>query len=343
MTHASTARRSIRLEDLPPAPPGRVGWPWTEEVVPPARDVQREVSSPRVTVVTPSYNQAEFLEETVRSVLLQGYPGLEYIVVDGGSTDGSVEIIQKYSPWLAYWCSEEDRGQSHAINKGFGRATGEILGWLNSDDLFYPGALHTVAEELSTADIFLGGMVKVRQEGNNLVEVKRSTPFTGRPIHEYRILRNGPRHEFHFYQPSMFWTARLWEQTGELDEGYHYVMDRQWCNRALAQGAVVALTDRPLARFRLHGDSKSVALHERFAAEVIRMHMRFAFRRDFRFFPCLLSTLGPARGLCGRRARREREQGNLASALVYLNAARAIKVFRSLMRGAPQGQSPEES
>jgi len=148
------------MSTLPKPPPGRTGWPWiTEAGWDSASDsVKRDV--PRITVVTPSFNQAEFIEETIRSVLLQGYPNLEYIVIDGGSTDGSVEVIEKYSPWLTYWCSEPDRGQSHAINKGFERATGEILGWINSDDILYSGALQAAAEGLSDADLFLGGMVK---------------------------------------------------------------------------------------------------------------------------------------------------------------------------------------
>ena len=98
---------------------------------------------PRISIVTPSFNQGQFIEETIRSILLQGYPNLEYIIIDGGSTDESVEIIKKYEPWLTYWVSEKDRGQAHAINKGLERCTGEILAYINSDDYYYPGCFCT--------------------------------------------------------------------------------------------------------------------------------------------------------------------------------------------------------
>ena len=118
---------SPTLNDLPPPPPGKVGWPWTEatpSLLAPARD---GASLPRITIVTPSFNQARFIEETIRSVLLQDYPNLEYIITDGGSTDGSVEIIRTYARWLTDWVAEPDHGQSDAINKGFARATGDIV------------------------------------------------------------------------------------------------------------------------------------------------------------------------------------------------------------------------
>ncbi len=318
-------------QGLPPAPPRRSGWPWAG-AEDPAGSLQDGRSWPRITVVTPSYNQAEYLEETIRSVLRQGYPNLEYCIIDGGSTDGSVEIIEKYSPWLSYWCSERDRGQSHAINKGFERATGEIFGWINSDDIFYPGALHSAAEGLRDAELFLGGMVKVRQGGSDYVEVKRSTPFTGQPIHHVRILANGPQHEFHFYQPSLFWRRCLWDKAGPLDERYHYVMDLEWCNRALAEGARVSLTARPLARFLLHEDSKSVAFEERFSAESFRMYLRLSRRPEFSFLLCHIASLRSAQTVLGRRAKKEEERGNCIRAVSYRNSARAVKLLRRILR-----------
>src|SRR4051812_31180515 len=124
------------LAELPPPPPGAAGWPWTEE-----SSGLEEGPWPRVSIVTPSYMQGDFLEETIRSVLLQGYPDLEYFIIDGGSTDRSVEIIRRYEPWLAGWVSEKDAGQPAAVNKGWNRASGDILAYINSDDWYYPGAL----------------------------------------------------------------------------------------------------------------------------------------------------------------------------------------------------------
>ena len=129
-------------DTLPPAPAHCTGWPWTTHTT---ATPATELSWPRISIVTPSYNQGHYLEETIRSVLLQGYPNLEYIVIDGGSQDNSLEIIQKYQPWIAYWHSQPDRGQADALNQGFARATGEICAYLNSDDLFLPNTLFSVA------------------------------------------------------------------------------------------------------------------------------------------------------------------------------------------------------
>jgi glycosyltransferase involved in cell wall biosynthesis len=147
--------RCPTLRELPPPPVGKTGWPWTEETPQLTDAVPKGDAWPRISIVTPSYNQGQFLEETIRSVLLQGYPDLEYIIIDGASTDESVNIIKKYEQWLAYWVSEKDQGQSHAINKGVGRATGEFAAYQNSDDIYRPSAFGTVASHLAdgSADV----------------------------------------------------------------------------------------------------------------------------------------------------------------------------------------------
>src|SRR5262245_4883167 len=161
--------RCPTLFDLPPPPAGKTGWPWTVETPPLPAQRPHDTPWPRISIVTPSYNQCEFIEETLRSVLLQGYPDLEYIVIDGGSTDGAVDIIRKYAPWLTHWVSEPDRGQAHAINKGFDFASGLVLNWLNSDDVFAPEALGHVGELFATewcCDT-LAGFSEIRSEDGN--------------------------------------------------------------------------------------------------------------------------------------------------------------------------------
>ncbi len=133
------------VEDLPKPGNEEKGWPWTRGSGKLPAKMPDESPWPKITVVTPSYNQGQFLEETIRSVLLQGYPDLEYIVIDGGSSDNSVAIIKKYERWLTYWESQPDRGQCHAVNKGWAKAKPGIWAWLNSDDTYFPGTLPKAA------------------------------------------------------------------------------------------------------------------------------------------------------------------------------------------------------
>lgn len=132
---------------FPKPPLEKSGWPWNK--VSPKYQAKNSKGSmwPKISLVTPSYNQGRFIEETIRSVLLQGYPNLEYIIIDGGSTDQSVDIIRRYKPWLCYWVSEKDNGQADAINKGFRYATGELGGWVNSDDYLLPGGLKVIVDK----------------------------------------------------------------------------------------------------------------------------------------------------------------------------------------------------
>ncbi|WP_316759868.1 glycosyltransferase family 2 protein [Pedobacter aquatilis] len=120
----------------------KTGWPWIEETDP--GSYATNITWPKLTIVTPSYNQGNFLEQTIRSVLLQNYPNLEYIIIDGGSTDNTTEILEKYSPWISYWQSEKDSGQGHAINLGFSIASGDYYAWINSDDYYLPNTFYNV-------------------------------------------------------------------------------------------------------------------------------------------------------------------------------------------------------
>ena len=326
-----------RLVDLPDPPPGRTGWPWTEETpaVPP--HTPEGHPWPRITIVTPSFNQGEFLEETLRSVLLQGYSNLEYLVMDGGSTDRSVEILQIYEPWLSGWVSEKDRGQSHAINKGFRRATGDIIAWLNSDDIYFPGALEAVGRLMADGqyDLTLGSMEKVQVDGERRRRIKLSTPYGGDPVHYYPVLKSGERATFTFYQPAMFWTRDLWERVGELDESYHYVMDLQWCHRALAAGARVGTQEMPIARFAIHEESKTNQVSHLFSYEQVRMYREFALRPEFDGFQCFLSGLRQLQLGVGRSSNRFEARGAPLRTFAARNAARGLKAVRAVLPKSP--------
>jgi glycosyltransferase involved in cell wall biosynthesis len=184
---------------------------------------------PKITVVTPSYQQATFLEKALRSVLDQGYPNLEYFVVDGGSTDGSVDIIRRHASSLAWWISEKDRGQSHAINKGFARATGDILCWLNSDDYLAPGALHQVASVLGAAQVpraVVGDCIRVFEDGRQPFRHCGDAATLGDLLEYWQ--------PYPMHQPSIFWTRPVYERVGPVREDLHLIMDFDYWLRIAA-------------------------------------------------------------------------------------------------------------
>lgn len=256
-----------RLHELPPPPPGRTGWPWTTETMPPIAIRPTGRPWPRITITTPNYNGAAFLEETIRSILLQGYPDLEYIVMDAASKDGSVALIRKYARFITHWESEPDRGQSHAINKAFRRATGEIVNWINSDDLLTPGALIEVARRFDTNRAALvGGVCEQFGEG-----------FRTQIVPNRALTREGLiafwRGETIYQQPSLFVPRAAMEERGLPDEALSYVMDLEWYIRLFPRPVVY--TKRVLSKFRVHGDSKTVSQGVKMGAErvaVSRQH-----------------------------------------------------------------------
>lgn len=220
----------------------------------------------KITVVTPSYNQAPFLEETIKSVLDQDYPDLEYIIVDGGSTDGSEEIIRKYAGQLAWWVSEKDRGQTDAINKGFARATGDVLAWLNSDDTYLPGALNAAAKVLSAhpeAGLVYG-------DANYIDEAGRVIGRFPAAQTDYARLRRG---YVHVPQQSAFFRAELWRKVGPLDPSFYFAMDYDLWVR-LAREAPVIYTPKLWANFRLHASAKTISADDRCWPEMLRVHYR---------------------------------------------------------------------
>ena len=224
------------------------------------------MKAPLVSIITPSYNQAPFLDATIRSVLDQDYPNIEYIIIDGGSTDGSLEIIQKYANRLAFWNFEKDRGQTDAINKGFARATGEIMAWINSDDTYEPGAVREAVEAMQAHPEM--GMVY----GDTNFTDDHSIVIGRFPAAQtdYLRLRRG---YVHIPQQAAFFRRDLWLRVGPLDPSFFFAMDYDLWVR-LAKLAPLMYIPRVWANFRLHGDSKTMAANDRCWPEMIRVHKR---------------------------------------------------------------------
>ena len=222
---------------------------------------------PLVSIITPSFNQARYIEATIQSVLGQDYPRIEYIVIDGGSSDGTVDLLKKYEHKLAYWVSEKDKGQTDAINKGFARATGDILAWINSDDTYEPGAIAAAVKYLQEHPE--AGMVYA--DCNFINEDGRVIGRFGSAQTDYRLLRQG---YVHIPQQTMFFRADLWKQVGPLDPSFYFAMDYDLWTRIAARSPIQYLPGQVWANFRLHTSGKTIAADDRCWPEMIRVHYR---------------------------------------------------------------------
>ncbi|MBW7944019.1 glycosyltransferase [Patescibacteria group bacterium] len=230
---------------------------------------------PKISIVTPSYNQGQFLEQTIRSILDQGYPNLEYIIIDGGSTDDSKKIIKKYAPQLKYWVSERDQGQADAINKGFSHATGEIMGWLNSDDILMPGSLHLIAKifgELPQVDWISSTTQTITQHGH--------VHHLGlRPVFFQKLIAAGWYHGLglgFLMQEGTFWRRSLWEKIGAKVNQLHYGMDFELWKRFAEHTAPLAV-HVPLAAFRLNPQRKSKAIQQYYQEIGVQLPLFFTY------------------------------------------------------------------
>ena len=225
-----------------------------------------ESKLPKISIVTPSFNQAEFIEETIQSVLNQGYPNLEYIIIDGGSRDGSVDIIKKYEKYLTYWESKQDRGHAHALNKGFAKATGEVMAWINSDDKYFPWTFATIADIYSQYPdvLWTTGLHANFNRQGVLMAGKSTVRAIYKNIYSY-IFR-----DFHIQQESVFWRRSLWEKTGGyIDENVHLMVDTElWCRFFLH--AELWHIDQVIGGYRTYGLNRShIAIHKQQVAEDI--------------------------------------------------------------------------
>jgi glycosyltransferase involved in cell wall biosynthesis len=254
--------RCPRLNELPPPPEGKTGRSWTEES-PQLPDKMPDGSDwPKISIVTPNYNYGHFIEETIRSVLLQGYPNLEYIVIDGGSTDNSVEIIRKYQQYLTYWVSEPDYGQTDAINKGYQKCTGNIFGWLNADDAYTSSTcLKSVSGFYNQGyQLIVGECLNVDE---NDIPIEMMGFING--------IAYAPQQNFEQYlrfwsfvpfpQPSVFLAKELTDKSFPLDKHLHITMDYQLFLRVLSQNPKSISVEQTWVKFKYHGKNKTMSLH----------------------------------------------------------------------------------
>lgn len=224
-----------------------------------------------VSIITPSYNQAKYLEQTIQSVLSQDYSRIEYIVVDGKSKDGSVDIIKRYADKLAYWISEKDKGQADAINKGFARATGEIIAWLNSDDYYLPGAVSAavkVFEENPEIVLVYGNMLAVDEHGQTFNTLTYNQ-LTLRDLLCFQIIG----------QPAVFMRRSALQKTNGLDATFHFLLDHLLWIQIAKQGKILHV-NQTWAAARYHAEAKNVSKAAEFGREAFRILETIAQDKD---------------------------------------------------------------
>jgi glycosyltransferase involved in cell wall biosynthesis len=227
---------------------------------------KKQNDQPLVSIITPSYNQAQFLESTIRSVLEQDYPNFEYLIADGGSTDGSLDIIKKYQKNLAWWVSEKDKGHADALNKAFSHARGEILAWLNSDDTYYPGAISEAVATLQTYPEagMVYGKADITDEKGRVIG-----SFSSKQT-DYRKLLRG---SVHIPQATTFFRANLWRRVGPLSLQLFFAFDYDlWVK--LSKISELLFVPSTWATFRLHGTGKSILNDDRCYPDMLKVYER---------------------------------------------------------------------
>ena len=220
-----------------------------------------------VSIITPSFNQAKYIERTITSVLSQDYKNIEYIIIDGGSTDNTQDIIEKYADKLSYWASEKDSGQTDAINKGFSKAKGDIIAWINSDDTYIPGAVSEAVAYLdANPEVGL-----VYGDANFIDENDKVIGKFPAKQTDYKKLRQG---YVHITQQAAFFRKDVWDKVGPLDPSFYFAMDYDLWVRIAAVAPIVYLP-KLWANFRLHRDAKTISADDRCWPEMLRVHRRY--------------------------------------------------------------------
>lgn len=275
---------ALTLQDLPAPPESKTGWPWTEQTEVLPNKMPDGSDWPRISIVTPNYNYGHFIEETIRSILLQGYPNLEYIIIDGASTDNSIEIIKKYEKWISYWVSEKDTGQSNAINKGLERCTGKFFNWINSDDFLELGGLQNISTEFKNFDVLAGKV-------NDFSEINEQEQIH---IHHNLSAINLLKNKYCYHQPGIWLRTEKIKKTGVLREDLYLSFDWELTIRYLTHFPKVTYSKSVLVNFRVHSKSKtnidySEILKERTISLVNILH-NDAYKKLYKHIEVYLKT-----------------------------------------------------
>jgi glycosyltransferase involved in cell wall biosynthesis len=277
------------LAEIPKPSIAQTGWPWTEETD--AAVYDKNAVYPKITIITPTFNQGQFIEETIRSILLQNYPNLEYIIIDGGSTDGTVEIIKKYEPWITYWVSEKDRGQSHAINKGLEKCTGEICNWINSDDCLTPNALLRIEKAFLNKEVLcFCGNALVNFEDSKTSTVLFRTTLLDKDLNTHLASCS-------FSQPASFFRMRAFRSITPVEESLHMNMDMfMWYRFVCLYGLQnVVYTDEVLCTVKAHADAKTVKnfensfIDKQIIADSLFVALKNNFKPQSQILPLVIS------------------------------------------------------
>lgn len=273
--------RCPTLKELPPPPEGKTGWPWTEETSSLPETMPDGLPWPRISIVTVSYNRIQFIEETIRSILLQGYPDLEYVIIDGASDDGTVDIIRRYQPWISYWVSEKDRGENPALNKGLPRCTGDIITFFSSDDIYLKGTFADVVSkwpELKHHGAVVGGFYYMDINSQLCTEViPPRLPHPG-PIDLTLV----PLEKWRLHQESTFYTRDALDRVGRfVREDLRFNADRELLFR-ICRNHKILLAQRAYSAFRRHEGSWSKAGANRFLAllEYAKLYLSYCSKHD---------------------------------------------------------------
>lgn len=266
--------RSPKLCELPKPPADKQGWPWTEDGLQLPETMSDGSKWPRVSIVTAVYNHGQYLEEAIRSVLLQGYPNIEYIIINDGSTDNTEEVISKYSQWLAYSVTRPNRGFCNSLNEAFGYCSGEIFGWMNADDFYKKNAIQTLVElrkKNSNAVAWTGGTEKIDLNYNRMVVAK---PRISQPTpKEFARVGRGAV----VYQPSTLFDATLFKRIGGIDKAIDTAVDIDlWVS--LAEYGVFVATDDVLSTIRMYPEAKHLRDKAEVITEVIYISNKHGFK-----------------------------------------------------------------